>query len=255
MMRILMLLAVASGLSVGAVFAGQDSHVERVQFERGKNSAVIESSVTGYASVDYVLGARKGQYMNVSLATDNGANYFNILTPGEDQVALFNGSVNGNQYEGILPETGDYKVRVYLMRSAARRNETAKYRLEMIITSAEQPTDTAENNQAATDSATRIGKGDFDATGQVPCAQYAGQPTVPCDFGVSREGGGTATVVITKPDGSQRIIFFNDGRASSTDTSQADGDSEFKAKRESDLHLISVGEERYEIPDAVISGG
>lgn len=32
--------------------------------------------------------------------------------------------------------TGGYKIRVYLMRSAARRNETAKYRLEMIISGA-----------------------------------------------------------------------------------------------------------------------
>jgi hypothetical protein len=56
--------------------------------------------------------------MNVSMATDNGANYFNILAPGENQVAMFNGSIHGNQFEGILPESGDYKVRVYLMRSA-----------------------------------------------------------------------------------------------------------------------------------------
>jgi hypothetical protein len=51
-------------------------------------------------------------------------------------VAMFNGSTGQNQYEGTLPESGDYKVRVYLMRSAARRNEAAKYRLEMIVSGA-----------------------------------------------------------------------------------------------------------------------
>lgn len=121
-------------LGGGILTASEDIKVERVSFERGKNSATIESSITGYAVVDYILGARQGQYMNVSMATDNGANYFNILAPGENQVAMFNGSISENQYEGILPESGDYTVRVYMMRSGARRNETANYRLEMIIT-------------------------------------------------------------------------------------------------------------------------
>ena len=38
-------------------------------------------------SVDYVLKASKGQHMRVSMATDNGASYFNILEPGENEVA------------------------------------------------------------------------------------------------------------------------------------------------------------------------
>ena len=46
---------------------------------------------------------------------------------------MFNSSMSGNQYEGTLPENGEYKIRVYMMRSAARRNEKANYRLEMII--------------------------------------------------------------------------------------------------------------------------
>jgi hypothetical protein len=99
--------------------------------------------------VDYVLEASKGQHMNVSMATDNGASYFNILAPGEKDVAMFNGSISGNQFEGALPKSGDYKIRVYMMRSAARRNETAKYRLEMIITgTAEKASTLAPASQA-----------------------------------------------------------------------------------------------------------
>jgi hypothetical protein len=71
--------------------------------------------------------------MNVSMATKHTATYFNILAPGETEVAFFNGSVSENQYEGVLPASGDYRIRVYMMRSAARRNEKADYRLEMII--------------------------------------------------------------------------------------------------------------------------
>lgn len=125
------------------VQAREDIKVERVNFERGKSSATIESSITGYAVVDYVLGARQGQYMKVIMATDNGANYFNILSPGEDQVAIFNGSIDENKYEGRLSQSGDYKLRVYMMRSAARRNEVANYRLEIIITAAGEKTESA----------------------------------------------------------------------------------------------------------------
>ena len=103
-------------------------------------------------------------------------------------------------------------------------------------------------------SAFRAGQGDFDATGQIPCAQSVGQPMMQCDFGVARAGGGYATVVVKKPDGHTRAIFFRMGKPIGADTSQADGYPEFRAIMENDLHLIRVGNERYEIPDAVIIG-
>ena len=132
-MRYLLPMLLCTALATPSLWAG-DIRSQRVQFERGATSAVVEGKIKGHETVDYVLGAKAGQSMNVSMATDNSANYFNILAPGEDEVAMFNGSMAENQYEGTLPASGDYKVRVYLMRSAARRDEVAKYRLEMVIT-------------------------------------------------------------------------------------------------------------------------
>jgi len=105
------------------------------------------------------------------------------------------------------------------------------------------------------DSALRAGQGKFDATGTIPCAQYFGQPMGQCQFGVARAGGGYATVVIKKPDGRTRAIFFRMGKPIGADTSQADGYPEFRTTKESDLNLIRIGNERYEIPDAVVLGG
>ena len=75
-----------------------------------------------------------------------------------------------------------------------------------------------------------------------------------CDFGVARGAGGTATIVVTKPDGMKRALFFQDGQFLSADTSQADGYTTVSATREADLFFIRVGDERYEVPEAIIFG-
>ena len=238
--------SVALVLSVsGSASAQEEIRSEQVEFERGANSAVVEASIQGYEIVDYVLGASAGQYMNISMATDNTASYFNILAPGETEVAMYVGSVNGNQYEGTLPADGDYRVRVYLMRSAARRNEVANFRLEMIIRG-------SSGDQAAVD--VKVAGTDYHAIGMVSCAMDGGERKGSCAFGVQREGNGNGMVTVTKPDGRTRTIFFESGQATGYDFSQADP-GEFSASKESDLSIVRIGSEVYEIPDAVIYGG
>lgn len=105
------------------------------------------------------------------------------------------------------------------------------------------------------DSALRAGHGRFDASGHLSCAFGVGQPMGQCEFVVARAGGGYATVVVKIPHGRTRAIFFRMGKPVGAGTSQADGYPEFRATREGDSHLIRVGNERYEIPDAAIFGG
>ncbi len=107
----------------------------------------------------------------------------------------------------------------------------------------------------ADDSALRAGQGDFDARGFIPCAQHRGQTMHECEFAVARAGGGWATVVVTPGWGRPRTIFFANGQPIGADTSEADNPGEFKAWRENGLHFIRVGDERYEIPDAIPLGG
>lgn len=106
------------------------------------------------------------------------------------------------------------------------------------------------------DSALRAGQGKFDANGTLRCAQAAGQSMKECEFGVARAGGGYATVVVKRAnDGRPRAIFFRMGKPIGADTSQADGNLAFRATRGNDLYLIRVGNERYEIIDAIVFGG
>jgi len=115
-----------------------ESRDETVKFAPDTSSTTIKDSITGYESVNYQLEAKAEQLMAVDLKTDNTATYFNIFEPGKgpgDQ-AMFIGSINGGHYEGELSSDGVYTVQVYMMRSAARRNEKANYTLNISIDAA-----------------------------------------------------------------------------------------------------------------------
>ncbi|UCE32339.1 MAG: META domain-containing protein [Burkholderiales bacterium] len=103
--------------------------------------------------------------------------------------------------------------------------------------------------------ALRAGRGIFDATGIVPCAKGAGMPSTACPFGVARSESGEVTVVVRRPDGLNRALFFLQGQFAFADTSEAGVGRQASVRREAGLNLIRVGDERYEIPDAVASGG
>lgn len=251
-LRAPLLVAAFVVLAAPSAIAQSGIRTERVHFKAGANSAVVEGKITGYDSVDYVLEASKGQHMNVSMATNNTASYFNILAPGENEVAMFNGSISENQFESILPKSGAYKVRVYMMRSAARRNEVAKYRLEMIISGVADKSSTAGDKSSGGDAL--VNGTNYNAAGNIPCAMATGQPTGSCPFGVKREGEGSGIVTVTKPDGRTRAIFFENGEATGYDVNEADP-GKFSADKQDDLNIVRIGEERYEIPEAVILGG
>ncbi len=94
----------------------------------------------------------------------------------------------------------------------------------------------------------------YNATGNIPCSMGGGQPTTSCRFGVVRKGNGNGAVTVTKPDNRTRTIFFENGKATGYDQSQADS-GKFSAQKQADLNIVYIGQERYEIPDAVIYGG
>ncbi|MUP45967.1 hypothetical protein E0K83_09455 [Gramella sp. BOM4] len=222
----------------------QDIESKTIKFDPGSTSATIEGSIRGYEIVDYLLNVQKGQLLNVGMATDNAANYFNIMEPGEDQVAIFNGSTGENMFERQTEKSGDYRIRVYLMRSAARRNEKANYRLETTVS--------ALNAGSSGDA--MVAGTEFHATGKVACRMAGKNASEYCDFGVIRSENGGAIVKITKADGRPRNIFFENGEAMGYDKSEADL-GEFKASKKADLYIIQIGKEYYEIPEAVIFGG
>jgi hypothetical protein len=92
----------------------------------------------------------------------------------------------------------------------------------------------------------------YHATGQVPCAVRGAPERKMCDFGVTRGERGAATVFITRPDGTKRVLDFDKGAVRSLQAARS-----VRVMRAGDSTLVDVdgGAEVYTVPDAVISGG
>ncbi|WP_171060726.1 hypothetical protein [Poseidonocella sp. HB161398] len=111
---------------------------KRVAFASGSSSTLIRAGIRGREITDYLLGARAGQVMTIDFAAENPAANFNLMI-GSDPAAIHIGPVAGNRFSGTLPADGDYRIRVYLVRSAARRGENSGYTLSVSIGSLPQP--------------------------------------------------------------------------------------------------------------------
>lgn len=118
----------------------QDTRTVDVRFPRGASGTTLSDTIVGYQTVNYRIGVSAGQTMSVQLDTDNSSNYFNINAPGASE-SVFNSSISGNSTNLRLTSSGNYIISVYLMRNAARRNESADFDLSIYVdgTAAQAP--------------------------------------------------------------------------------------------------------------------
>jgi len=256
MRSFLVCLFTALNLVAAPSYAQRDIAKHPVQFAEGSTRTTIKGGITGNQTVDYTLRAAAGQTMSVKLSGRSTV-YYNVLPPGSSGEALFVGSRDGSTSTTTLPAGGEYTIRVYQMGNAKSSGQRSNFTLDVAITGGAQSGGAASSSADAqlVEAAGRAGAGKFNATGKIPCAQAPGQPMGQCDFGVARAGAGTAAVSVSLPDGRKRMLMFKAGKAAGADLSQADGNMKFSASKQADLYKIQAGNERYEIPDAVINGG
>ena len=217
---------------------------QQVQFAKGASSASLQGKLKGDETVDYVVRAGAGQTLTVALKKTNPQNYFNVLPPGSNDVAMYVGQT-GEDFKGVLPTDGDYTVRVYLMRAAARRNEASDYTLTVGVTGK------ALAALPASQDAVLPGT-PFHASAQVTCVPFLETKPRQCEAFVIRRGvDGTATVEIAQPNSGKRLILFVQGKPVASDSQDA-----LSFSRQGDVTVVKLGtDERYEIPDALVSGG
>lgn len=100
---------------------------------------------------------------------------------------------------------------------------------------------------------------EFNATAQIACAGYRQNPPGRCDAGIKRGHGKDISIIeIEWADGGSRALFFNpDGSLLTANTAEADGSARHTptALRVGDTTVVTIGPERYEIPDAFLKGG
>lgn len=132
MFRPRLLIAALAALAFPALAQEPPTRSERVAFAEGAGSATVTGSVTGYETVDYIVPGEAGERLTVNLQTNTSTAYFNVTAPGADE-AMFIGSISGNRFSEVLPSSGDYTVRLYLMRNAARRSQKVDYTLTVAM--------------------------------------------------------------------------------------------------------------------------
>ena len=240
-------LIAASPALTAAPDARQGIRQERVTFAKGASSATITAQIKGDATVDYLVRASAGQTLAVTIKASNLSNYFNVLPPGSADVAMHIGSTSGDTFSGMLPADGDYTIRVYLMRSAARRNESSNYTLTVSATGK------ALAPLPASQDALLPGT-PYHASAPVACvpSPYGDPKPQTCQAFVIRRGhDGTATVEIKQNDKVSRRILFVQGKPVASDSAE-----KMTTSRQGDVTTVAFEfGERYEIPDALVFGG
>ncbi len=179
------------------------------------------------------------------MKASNRVAYFNLLPPGSTGEAMFVEGGADRKFEGRLPADGIYTVRVYLIRAAARRNEGTIFTLTTAIT-----------GQALAPVSAKV-----DAL--IPGTPYHAQATIKCDpaytqtrsceaFVVSRDFEGTATVEIRWDQGRKRHILFVKGKPTVADVPMP---MRFTKDDKGNVTVDFDGQDRFEIPEALIVGG
>ena len=95
---------------------------------------------------------------------------------------------------------------------------------------------------------------DFTAASIIPC-ERPGTGAGQCDAGVVREGNGNGFVMVFWPDAGNRVLYFENGEVVRYDQSEADGGAELRVTRDGDVQIVTVGDARFEIFDALLIGG
>lgn len=110
----------------------EERRIERLEFAGGNQKQTSNGTIRGYDTVEYRVNALAGQTMKVTFVANNRSARFNVEKAGSP--SLYNSSNEGNDEVAFkVPSSGDHVVRVYLMRSAARRNARADYSLSVTL--------------------------------------------------------------------------------------------------------------------------
>ncbi|GHB07387.1 SH3 domain-containing protein [Salinicola rhizosphaerae] len=96
----------------------------------GNHSRLVQGSLSGDETATYPVTANAGQILAVDLDSANASVNFNVISASDGHF-LFAGMAKGSVADIPVPADGEYQVQVFLVRAAARRDESASYSLRI----------------------------------------------------------------------------------------------------------------------------
>jgi hypothetical protein len=102
----------------------------RIRVDDAARSLSFDDMISDFEVVTYVVTLRTRERLRVRLATNNASNCFDLYAPGSSKPAFVGGN-SGNEHELTADTSGEYLIKVYLLRLAARDGQTANYSLEL----------------------------------------------------------------------------------------------------------------------------
>ncbi|UJF24013.1 copper resistance protein NlpE [Suttonella sp. R2A3] len=153
------LLLAAAGLSVGSIAQAAQCGGE-VQFAKGMSSTQLQGEVAGDEICTYTFRAKEGQQLNVSFAEGNRTQAF-LYRPVSKALS--------DDQPFILPESGQYELRVGLTRNDARKYTNPQaFSMDLSITAAEEASALTTLAQNAAQQGNQVYQG------VLPCASCSG---------------------------------------------------------------------------------
>lgn len=74
----------------------------RIRFAKGRYSTTVSGKIPGNASLRYIIAARAGQTLTVTVVSGNGKIFVSVNNPGDDE-----GQDLTNEWNGTLSTNGD----------------------------------------------------------------------------------------------------------------------------------------------------
>lgn len=108
-----------------SITSAQRDQTRRVRFPRGRTSVVLRGAVVRGTRNNYILGARKGQALRVSITSREKNAVFDVCSP--DMLNAGCGQNEYGDYDSTLTESGDVVI------SVAPTRGNATYTLEISI--------------------------------------------------------------------------------------------------------------------------
>jgi hypothetical protein len=126
-------ITLAATVLIATQISSTQADERQVQFQSGATATTLKGVIRGDADANFTLQTVEGQALQTLLTVSNRSCYFNVFEPDQQDAAHI-GSISGNEFGRNPTKAGNYRFQIYLMRNAARRNETCRYSLSIELT-------------------------------------------------------------------------------------------------------------------------